>query len=345
MKVSTTSFLALVLGGLGLYYFSTGKSVTAPTGELSPVEIMLLAPGDKVAWLRVENLRSKEKVALRREESGWSLAEPVSYPVEDLLARGMVAALSRVQRLRRFSFKGRLPKGLGLENPQMRIGVETAQAANPRVLLLGGESPIGGTFYARWEDEEEYFLVPAEFKAAFERSAYSLRRKKLFRVNWEEVTWIETRTRQRLYRLERNGNVWRGVLGAEQKEIPLEKMNDLIYAFQSLYIKDFLDGKNPANHEFRLREKQNYFAVGGRQGALFEKLVTGAPARGKDAFYVLREKENLVLLVSEANLKSLGARWEGLFGGFGKTKNDPGKSGTGAGAGPKGLREGASAGF
>ena len=331
MKVSSTFFLVLVLGGLAVYYYAMGKSATAPTGELSPVEIMMLTPGDKVVWLEIEDLQAGGKVALRREESGWFLEQPVSYPAEDLLARGMVAALTRAERLRRFSFKGRLPKELGLDAPRVRIGVETSKETHRRVLLLGGESPIGGTIYARWEEEEEYFLVPPEFKAAFERSAYSLRRKRLFRVNWDEVTWLEARMKQKLYRLERNGNVWRGVLGAEQKEIPLEKVNDLIYAFQSLYIKDFLDGKNPDNNEFRLKEKQNYFTAGGRQGTVFEKLVTGSPARGKDAFFVLREKENLVLLVSEANLKSLRTQGGALFEGFGKTTDDhQGKPGPGA---------------
>lgn len=325
-----------------LYSLATWKSSAPPLGELSPVEILMLAPGDRVTRLEVENMKTKEKVILRREEAGWFLESPVNYPAEDLLVRGMVAAVTHAHRLRRFPFHRTLPKELGLNPPQIRIAIETQKEPRRQVLLLGAGSPIGGMGYARWEREKEYFLTPPEFKAVFERTAYSLRRKKLFRVPWDEVTRMEYRTPKKLYRLEKNGRVWRGFLGEEAKEIPLEKVDHLIYAFQSLYVKDFLDGKDPANHELGLVKGRSDFRLEGK-GGLLEKLTVGSQAKGRDALYALREKENLVLEVAQPNLTALEAQWETLFMGWGKIPDDARKLGTSPGENPKGLPQGAQA--
>ena len=317
MKTSTTLTFALILAGLGVYYFAGEKYSPAPLGELSPVEVLLLAPEDRVTWFQIENLKTKETVALRRAESGWRLENPVSYPAEDLLARGMVAALARAKRLRRFPFNAHtaLPKDLGLAPPSLRIAVETEKDPKRKYLWVGEDSPIGRMVYARWEGEQEYFLAPPEFRSVFERTAYSLRRKKLFRVNWEGVAWIEAKGPKRQYRLERNGKVWRAILPDRQVEIPLEKVTDLIYAFQSLYVKDFLDGKNPSNHELRLREGGASLALGAGEGTL-EKLFLGASAKNQDALYACREKEDLVLLVSESNLRALWTQLDLVFRGL-----------------------------
>jgi hypothetical protein len=280
----------------------------------------MLAPEDRVNWLQIENLQTKESVALRRDDKGWRLESPVSYPAEDLLVRGMAIALSRAHRLRRFPFKNveRLPKELGFASPYLKVGVRTEKEPGKKHLWIGNESPIGKMVYARWEGEEEYFLAPPEFRAIFDRTAYSLRRKKLFRVNWEEVTWMELKGWKKEYRLERNGAVWRAALGDRAVEIPLEKAQDLIYAFQSLYVKDFLDKKNVGNNELRLQKSRNYAAVGGK-GEMREALILGAAEKNKDSLYAYREKENLVILVSESRVRALWNKFDNALGGLGRS--------------------------
>lgn len=317
MRVSTTVFLVFLLAGLSWYYSSTRSSAVPVrvAGELSPIEVLKLKEGDSVSWLRIERPASGgETLVLRREEGArdWQLEFPVTYPAETLLVEGMISSLKMSRRMRRLPLRGPFPKGTGLEAPRLKIGIETRKNPSQHFLLFGEEAPVGGAVYARWADEKEYFLVSPEVKAAFEASLYTLRRKKLFRVNWERVSRIEFQRGKLHFELVKEGERWSGKTPASAAEISLEKARDLIYSLQSVYIKDFLDGKNPSNREFRLLPDFAFIAVQDREGA-GEKLILGAPAKNREAVYAVREKENLVFLISEGKVRSLIQAFQETF--------------------------------
>ena len=317
MKISTTIFLAILLAGLSWYYFSTRPptAILRPAGELSPIEVLKLEEGDSLSWLRIERRGpGGETLALRREEGAadWRLEFPVTYPAESLLVEGMISSLKMSRRMRRLPLRGPFPKGTGLEVPQVKIGIETRKVPRQRFLLLGEAAPVGGAIYARWADEKEYFLMPAEIRAVFQASLYTLRRKKLFRVNWDRVSRIEFKRGRLHFELIGEGGKWSGKTAASTAEISLEKVRELIYSLESLYIKDFLDGKNPANREFHLLPDFAFIAVRDEEGTQ-EKLVLGAPARNQEAVYAVREKENVVLFVSERKLRSLTQAFREAF--------------------------------
>ena len=335
MKIRTTLFLALFLAGLGSYYFFSEKPFREAGAELAPIKILTLGEGDSLSFFHIENQVSKEMISLHRSGKEWMLDYPISYPAEKFIAEGMASALTFSQRLRRLPFKGD-EKGLGFDSPKIKIGIETQKEPKRRTLLLGEASPIGGGVFARWEGEDEYFLISPEIQASFERSVYSLREKKLFRFPWDGLVWIQIKAGEKVFRLQKTGGKWSWTFPSLSGEIPADKVSDLVYSFQSLYVKEFLDGKNPDKKEFGLQAKGSFIAVGGN-GGTEERLILGARALGKDALYVLREKENIVLLVSEKNLRSLLQMFEVSFqelkdANQGKTARSPGKD-------SKGLRK------
>lgn len=314
MKLSTTLLLALLLTGLGTYYVVSEKMSQEAEAELQPLKILTLSEGDSVLWLRIENRVSKETFSLRREGPDWRLEFPVSYPAEKFLVEGMASALTLSFRLRRFPLVGKDPPGSGLDTPDIMIRVETEKGTRRRTLLLGNESPVKGSIYARWQGEAEYFLIPSPVKAAMERSVYSLRQKRLFRVNWDGVAWLHVKVDPKEFRIEKKGEGWRFVLPPLQAEIPVEKVEDLIYAFESFYVKEFLDGKDPARSEFGLKGQGSFLAAGTPEGTS-EKLILGASAEEKEGRYALREGEGLVLLISQGKLRLLLETFEAALGG------------------------------
>ncbi len=305
MKLTTTLFLALVLSGLSVYYFTLEKPSFQSASPADHPKILNLAEGDSISYLALQNSSTGEKLVLERKGSDWMLTAPVNYPAENFLVEGMIQALAFGRRDRPFSLKGKNPGEFGFDSPKIQMTLQSQKKPGPRTLAFGGESPVaGGGVYVRWQDEEEAFLIPSPLKAAFERTVYSLRRKKLFRVRWDNVNAIYVKSGPKKYRLEKKENKWHWTIPSVPKEIPLEKVFDLIYSFQALYIKEFLDGKPPKAKEFGLDSPEILLALGEVTGA-GEKLSFGARAKGKDALYAIREKENLVLLVSEKNLRSL----------------------------------------
>ncbi len=329
MKRSTTIFLACLLGALSFYYFGVEKPHRNSGADLGAIQVLVLPEGDSVSWFQIQNRATKETMTLAWEGRNWVLQYPVRYPAENFLVQGMVNTLTFAQRVRRFPLKGKAPKELGLDDPSLKVDVESSKLTRRRSLHIGAESPVGGGVYARWEGEDEYFMILPEVKAALERTVYSIRRKKLFRVNWEEVDWIGAKVGGKEYRLEKKGDEWRGFIPFSRREIFLEKADDLIYAFQSLYVKEFLDGKNPEKKEFGL--KTGDFLAAGKKEGPSEKLILGDPISKEDALYAMREKENLVLRVSQTKIKSLLQMFQIQFletanVGDGQVKTNSGKN-------------------
>jgi hypothetical protein len=177
---------------------------------------------------------------------------------------------------------------------------------------MGDNSPVKRGVYARWQGENEYFLIPPQVKAAFERTVYSLRRKKLFRFDTDTVTWMELGLEEKKFRLEKKEGVWNWLLPERRGEVSLENVSNLIYAFETLYIKEFLDGKDPSKEEFGFGAK-DFFIAAGADGEAGGKIFLGSPVEEKQARFVFREDENLVVLVSEENLRSLVETFEVTF--------------------------------
>ncbi|MBI2166655.1 MAG: DUF4340 domain-containing protein [Candidatus Omnitrophica bacterium] len=338
MKLSKTLFLIFLLAGLLAYHFWTGKSSREAGAGLAPVKLLALPPGDFVTALEIENEVSKENMSLVRDESGWRLESPISSPAENFLAEGMASALTMSQTAKRFTVEDEKWKEFGFDEAQLRIGIETRDNPARRTLLLGGESPVSRLVYARWEGEKECFLVASEIKAAFDRTVYSLRQKKIFPLNWDQVTWLEAQMEGRRYRLAREGETWRWLEPPLGAEISAEKILDLIYAFRSLYVKEFLDGVDPAKRKLGLGKGENYLALGEKSGGS-EKLILGSAVREKDAFYARRASEDLAVLVSRENLRSLLEALDVTFHEV-QTNVDSGKSEAGSGKNPKGGPKG-----
>ena len=312
MKLSTTLILAVLLSGLSFYYFAIEKPASPVNPEIFSPKVLSLTEGDSFSFLQIENQASKpERIGLKRKDSEWVMVAPVYYPAENFLVEGMLQALTFSERDRQFSRRDPLAKEFGFDSPSVTITIKTEKRPDPRTLLLGVESPLGTGVYARWAGEDKIFLVSSQLAASFERTVYSLRRKKLFRLDWDKVTWMFVKMGVKKFRLEKKEGLWHWVVPALKEEIPLEKAMDLIYSFQSLYVKEFLDGRHTDEKEFGF-SKEILIAAGDESGNE-ERLILGAKAKGKDALFAFRESENLVLLVSEKNLKSLLENFEITF--------------------------------
>ena len=307
MKISTTILLGFMLTGLGTYYYVTEKNIRQGALEAGPRRLFSLEAGDSISHLEIRNPELKEAVRLERQENGWQMISPVRGQAEDLLIEQMVSLLAAEQPLRRFPVQGDEWEefGLGPRTPKLEVEVSTLQVPVSRALFLGKEAPIGRSVYARWEGGKECLLVPAEVKMMFQRSVHSLRQKSIFPVNWDTVSSLEIKLEGAKFRIEKSGEKWHWAEPAGLGEFSAEKMIDLIYAFRSLYIQEFLDGPETTERKFGFNaHDENHLALEGVSGGSV-KLVLGARAAKDLAFYAYRVPEDGVFLVPEERVRSV----------------------------------------
>ena len=91
MKLSTTLILAVLLSGLGAYYFALGKATSfQPAAPLENPKVLLLGEGDYLTYFEIQNSATNEKLVLHKKGSDWMILSPVYYPAENFLVEGMI---------------------------------------------------------------------------------------------------------------------------------------------------------------------------------------------------------------------------------------------------------------
>lgn len=312
MKFSTTltySFLFVVVAG-AYTYFSPNERPPVPQG-LPSHQLLPLEGDDTIAWIQIQNRKKKETVTLASQGEAWRVEYPVRYPADPLLAQGFVTALSLSTKARRLHPEEEWDE-YGLENPDIRIGIETKRNKNRRFLYLGKKSPLGDYIFARWEREGEYFLLDANLKRSFDKSLYSLRDKRVFRSRLNEATKIRLEGfHDAPYEMLKKDNhwFWSEPRTLSKRPIKKERLDELLFLIRDLLVKDFLDEEKTDLAKTGLSEKAGSLAVWVKTEKS-EILRLGHEVPPRDGFYARRDGENTLLLVARANIRLLFETFE-----------------------------------
>ncbi|MBN1688658.1 MAG: DUF4340 domain-containing protein [Candidatus Omnitrophica bacterium] len=320
MKPSVTIvFTLLFFVVLGAYLYLGAPRPAKHAKEITPVsnipeeaikksssmQLLPIAEDDEITAIQIQNLEKKENVTLKRENEGWKISYPVEYPADSLIVDGLIAALTISNKARRLVPEQDWEE-YGLEKPELKIGIETKKLDKRLYLYLGDTTPVGDFVFARWEGENEYFLLSANFKKAFQKSIYSLRMKRVFRLPFAKMAKMHVRTTTGDFEIAHHDDKWFWmepipILG---ERVPKEKVDDLFARVQDLHIKDFLDQEPHSKHELG-------FSLLGTAITLWvddqhsEMLYLGNEVPTRDSFYAMREGEDVYFLVARPNIRAL----------------------------------------
>jgi hypothetical protein len=312
VRFSTTVvffILFVVVGGVYLYLNPKwGPDSTLPHEQVAAppsVSLLGLAPGDSITWIQVQNLEKKETITLIREDGNWMLKFPVAYPAGSLMMDNMMKALETRTKIRPFiAEKGE--KEFGLQNPLLKIGIQTEKNTDRRYLYLGGPSPMGDMTYARWEKEKEVFLVDGELKRAFSRSVYYLREKRIFRTSLTDISRIQLQVGTDVYEIQNKNNLWTWSLPVSEKGMTVDPaaMNEIMTKLNDLFVKDFLDNQKLENPELGLVASVNLIKIWGSKSQP-ETLYVGREVPTRHGFYARREGEKVPLLLDRDKISGI----------------------------------------
>lgn len=309
MKTSTIVIVVLLFAAaLGAYFLSPEQKIKMP--ETPGQEAAKVMPADEnspLRWLQVQNILKNETVTMEKKDGEWVLVYPVSYPAETIAVEGLVAALKLSARARHL-----LPEKdwdeYGLLKPNIKIGIETEQGKGRRYLYVGDDSPVGPFVYARWEGEEEYFLIQRDLKRAFDRTVYSLRQKQVFRVPLNEVTKMRIRSMDQEYEVEKREEGWYWLEPIPLLGKPLQKkyVDQIVTQYGDLFVKEFLDNEKKSPDELGFGILSPWIKLWGRDKAKnLEQITIGQELPDRDSFVVEREGEKTYFLVARENVRKL----------------------------------------
>lgn len=306
MKFSVTLIVVLLFLTVAFFYVHLMPEPEDVQVEEMPavMKVLPLEDGDEVTSIEIRYADRGDAIRLGRHEDGWYLEDPVVDKAEELVSEGLMKALTLSAKARRLK-RERGWDEYGLENPQLRIGVETRKNPVKRWLTFGDSSPVGNRVFARWEGEDEYFLVNPELLRVFDRSAYSLREKKVFRSALRSLDKIRLETLSGEFEFIRKGEQWLWtepitILG---EPVDRESLDRIQTALRNLYIRDFLDERDIRDWEAGLSVVMARVQLW--SGESVEQLDVGREKPERAAFYGRRAGDESMFLLAADKIRQL----------------------------------------
>ncbi len=309
-------FLLLLLSALVVFYRlniqkAPLKSQSSGVDLISkPGPVLKLGPAEKVVRIELIDPSKGTELQFAGVNTGtWRMSRPVDYPAENVLVDGLVALLKLSTRLREMTSAGVTLSDFQFDRPVFKVCVETSLSSQKRCLLIGSKAVAADGYYAKWVDEDVYFMVDQKFVSAFDKSAYALRKKQLFEL-------LESGIRSIVYEgksnreIRRTGKRW-FLLAPKRSALGRERVNELLVALNNLYVKEFLDDK--AANDPGLGFETNSETVRVR----FEKeperdLAIGGEVPGRAAYFAKTNQEPTILLISSAKWNKIRQAFEHL---------------------------------
>jgi hypothetical protein len=195
------------LGG-GIYWSNKVKEAEADKPDPNAPPKILSIPEDQ--FQQIEILKnSDEPTVLRKADSGdWEMLGPKQWTVDQDAAGSLVSTLSSLDSGRLVEEKVSDLAPFGLESPAMEVTI-TKNNGEVQNLLIGEESPAGGGYFAKLQNDPRVFTVASFNKTSLDKSPGDLRDKRLLTFDSEKLTRVELLAKGQLIEFGKNAqNDW-----------------------------------------------------------------------------------------------------------------------------------------
>jgi hypothetical protein len=233
VKTRLLVILGLLCLGLALYYiiFETPGAVAIKSQE----KLFALNPGD---ISRIE-IRGGALISLVKKGQTWWVEGQVNFPADQEEVKGLIRTLINVPV--RKTLEGRKEE-FGLDKPVMEMVLGTSRGRYH--LSLGSDSPTSVFCYATMAGRKEVFLLPAETKALFRKSLFSLVDKYLVHVNPGEVSKVRVVKHGSIFEFfHENGGTWH-LAGADGRKLGTERVNRFFRNICGIKVLSFPENQN-----------------------------------------------------------------------------------------------------
>lgn len=288
---------------LKLYHQSTNDLIPAFSVEAAPRYVLEFNQDGLVKSISLSDQLKGTTLSFKRDARGnWQIVSPVFFPAEPLIIDGFVTLLKLTPRLRNLQANQLNPKDFGFDDPSLKICVEVSNH-NLRCLLIGNKSVIGDGAYAKWDNEESYFLVEQVFLKSFDKTLYSVRKKQIFSLLNDEIASIHFQSSKKEFHIIHEGKYWT-LQKPIESAIGEQAMNTLLTELNGLYVKEFLEGEETSKFKSKVKQALRTVRVIFRNQTE-QVLIQGQEANGRDAYYARLSEPETLFLVSKGKLNHL----------------------------------------
>ncbi len=236
MKFKGTAGMMVVFIGLGFYYFL----VDLPAEKKKNLEKEMAG---KVLPLNKDNIsefsiiNKDQTTTLQQDTIGaWSLTQPLKANGDIPQIESFLTTLESLEKSRVVESNAKNLSQYGLQSPSFKIRVKFIKGKE-KTLLLGNDSPMGGTIYLKLENNPAVLLA-ATSKTDFDKPLYYFRDKTIFNFSSGSINRVQIKTSEHPLNLIREKEHWQ-VSGEVTAKADKDAVLAFLRALQFSRIKEF----------------------------------------------------------------------------------------------------------
>jgi hypothetical protein len=299
MRWQTTALLAVILLGLGAFYYVYEVRL-APEREKAEARkgrVFTAEPGD-VTELDIR--RGAERIRLVREGDGWRMAEPVATRGDRGTIDETVTTVVTAKMDREIAAAPSSLGDFGLATPAAEITAKLKDGKS-LALQLGAKNPTGVWVYAKEPDKPAVFVLPEGVLRDATRPLADFRDKSVLAFDRNAVTGVEIAARDETIAIEPAGGAgkWKITRPVALPADP-DTVRDLLDKLGSARVKEFVAEAPPSLQPFGLDRPLRIAVHTGRDKERATKtLLLGRLDDATKGLYAQRPGEPTVFLLPE----------------------------------------------
>ncbi len=195
--IIATALFAIL--GAGVWYSNRQEADKAgkPPADSSPRLIDIQA--DQFSRIEIIN-QVTGKVSLQHEGDSWKLTAPQQLPADPDAVSALATTLATFGSEKLIEEKSDDLLAFGLAHPPLIVEATTKDNKTYK-LLIGDETPTGGSFYAKLDGDPRVFSTYAYNRTSIDKSWQDLRDKRLITLDDQKISKIEISARGQSFEL------------------------------------------------------------------------------------------------------------------------------------------------
>ena len=241
MKFKGTAGMMVVFLILGAYYFFIDLPEEKKITQENEIAGKVLA--FKKENIKKLSLFKQDQTITLLQNNGkkWHLAEPLKAAGDIPVIEAFLSNLNNLEKLRVVESRPENLSQYGLESPSFKIHLQFKEGKE-ETLLLGDDSPIGGSVYLKLESNPAVILA-AISKANFDKSVYDFRDKTIFNFSTASINRIQIKRKDEPTNLIKEKEQWK-VSGKVKAKADKDAILNFLQTIQFARIKEF-ESENP----------------------------------------------------------------------------------------------------
>ncbi len=196
MKFRGLIVAVVLLAALGVtLYFVERKGGKTETAASKAEDKLFAVQADDIQEIRLEPAGGEALKLERGADNKWKIVEPKALAADDSAASSLASTLSGLYPSETIEEKPASLKDYGLEPPQQTVRFR-AKSGSAYTLLLGDNTPSGGSVYTRTPDKPRVVTLASYVKSDLAKTLSDLRDKAVlkFDTNTASRAWVQSKS-------------------------------------------------------------------------------------------------------------------------------------------------------